>query len=145
MTTIRTILDSNVYDLLEEDKPMIDLMLTLIRKKAMTVLMPRQVAEELNNRPRGLPDLFPTTLIGHAVARADIMRAGDMLGSGDVYEAHKGNSNKDADAFIVDVAAVAADWFVTEDRRSLHRFPKIARCISMDYSAFTEKLRTLAG
>jgi hypothetical protein len=142
---IRIVLDSNIYDRLEADPVTVDLALTLVLGEAVTVLMPRQIAEELRKRPNGLPKLFPVEHVGHAVAWAGVMRAGDFLGPGDVFVAHKGYSNKDADAFIVDVAAMVADWFVSEDRRSLSRFPKIARCIPMRYEAFTERLRTLAG
>ncbi|WP_186096726.1 hypothetical protein [Burkholderia gladioli] len=140
---IHIILDSNIYDRLEQDAESIELLLNLIELQAVAILMPRQVAEELRQRKAGFPDQFPVEIIGHAVARADIMRAGDYLGSGEVYDAHRGTSNSEADAFIVDVAAMVADWFVSEDRRSLRRFPLGSRCIPMRYDDFCGKLREL--
>ncbi|MEY1594104.1 hypothetical protein AB3K92_35450 [Burkholderia sp. Bmkn7] len=140
---IQIILDSNIYDRLEQDAENVELLRNLIAQQAVEVLMPRQVAEELHKRKADLPDLFPVKDIGHAVARAGVMCAGDYLGSGKTFDEHKGASNKDADAFIVDVAAMVADWFVSEDRRSLQRFPDDCRCIHMTYEDFCEKLREL--
>jgi hypothetical protein len=142
---IQIILDSNIYDLLEQDTASLKLLRGLIEQQATAVLMPRQIAEELHKRSAGFPDLFPVEIIGHAVARADIMRAGDYLGSGKIYDAHRGTSNSEADAFIVDVAAMVADWFVSEDRRSLRRFPNGVRCTPMRYNDFCEKLRNLGN
>ncbi|HDR9095096.1 hypothetical protein QZM46_29985 [Burkholderia vietnamiensis] len=140
---IQIILDSNIYDRLEQDAESVELLRNLIAQQAVEVLMPRQVAEELYKRQAGLPDLFPVKAIGHAVARPGVMCAGDYLGSGEVYDAHRGTSNSEADAFIVDVATTAADWFISEDRRSLRRFPTGKRCIPMRYGDFCEKLREL--
>ncbi|NIF69593.1 hypothetical protein F3J16_05205 [Burkholderia sp. Ap-962] len=140
---IHIILDSNIYDRIEQDADSIDLLLNLIEQQAVAILMPRQVAEELHQREAGFPDQFPVEIIGHAVARANIMRAGDYLGSGEVYDAHRGTSNSEADAFIVDIAAMVADWFVSEDRRSLRRFPTGKRCIPMRYDDFCGKLQKL--
>lgn len=140
---IQIILDSNIYDRLEKDLGSVELLRSLMEQQAVAILMPRQVAEELNKRKTGFPDLFPVKDIGHAVARAGVMCAGDYLGPGRTFDEHKGFSNKDADAFIVDVATMAADWFVSDDRRSLRRFPDEVRCISMDYDDFCEKLRNL--
>ncbi|WP_241026572.1 hypothetical protein [Burkholderia sp. Se-20378] len=105
---IQIILDSNIYDRLEQDAENVELLRNLIAQQAVEVLMPRQVAGELHKRKAGLPDLFPVEDIGHAVARAGVMCAGDYLGSGSTFDKHKGASNKDADAFIVDVAASRA-------------------------------------
>ncbi|WP_010093040.1 hypothetical protein [Burkholderia ubonensis] len=140
---IKIILDSNIYDLLEQDAESVELLQNLIRQEAVKILMPRQVVTELRARPAGLPELFPIEFIGHAVARAGVMCAGDYLGSGMDFDKHKGASNKKADAFIVDVAAMVADWFASEDGRSLRRFPGESRCIPMCYGDFCEKLRNL--
>lgn len=138
---IQVILDSNIYDRLEQDAENVELLRNLIAQQAVEVLMPRQVAKELHKRKAGLPDLFPVKDIGHAVARAGVMCAGDYLGSGSTFDKHKGASNKEADAFIVDVAATVADWFVSEDGRCLRHFPGESRCIPMRYGDFCEKLR----
>lgn len=140
---IQIILDTNIYDRLEQDAESVELLLNLIAQQAVAILMPRQVAEELHQREAGFPSQLPVEIIGHAVARAGIMRAGDYLGSGEVYDAHRGTSNSEADALIVDVAAPAADWFISEDRRSLRRFPTGKRCTPMRYGDFCEKLREL--
>ncbi|EDT04240.1 hypothetical protein SB394_30620 [Burkholderia sp. BCCIQ04A] len=140
---IQIILDTNIYDCIEQDAESAELLLNLIEQQAVAILMPRQVAEELHRREAGFPDQFPVEIIGHAVARVGIMRAGDHLGSGEIYDAHRGTSNSEADAFIVDVAAMVADWFISEDRRSLRRFPAGTRCIPMRYGDFCEKLRSL--
>ncbi|MBR7996108.1 hypothetical protein KDX08_27030 [Burkholderia cenocepacia] len=140
---IQIVLDTNIYDRLEQDAESVELLLNLIEQQAVAILMPRQVAEELHQREAGFPNQFPVEIIGHAVARAGIMRAGDYLGSGEVYDAHRGTSNSEADAFIVDVAALVGDWFVSEDRRSLRRFPTGMRCIPMRYEDLCEKLREL--
>ncbi|MFP3703392.1 hypothetical protein SB783_05265 [Paraburkholderia sp. SIMBA_009] len=138
----KIVFDSNIYDLLEEDQETTSLVRRTILAGSISVLMPRQVAQELRRRPNGLPDLFPVVHTGHAVARAGLMRAGDFLGRGKVFDKHKGNSTKDADAFIVDVAAMAADWFVSEDRRCIARFPKALRCVPLSYADFSAMLRT---
>ncbi|KVH02779.1 tRNA modification GTPase TrmE [Burkholderia anthina] len=140
---IQIILDSNIYDRLERDAESTELLRGLIAQQAVEVQMPRQVAEELHKRKTGFPDLFPIKDIGHAVARAGVMCAGDYLGSGKTFDEHKGASNKDADAFIVDVAAMVADWFVSEDGRCLRHFPGESRCIPMRYDNFRERLREL--
>ncbi|UTV54771.1 hypothetical protein [Burkholderia arboris] len=140
---IQIILDSNIYDRLEQDAESVELLLNLIEQQAVAILMPRQVAEELRQREAGFPDQFPVEIIGHAVARAGVMCAGDYLGSGSTFDKHKGASNKHADAFIVDVAAMVADWFVSEDGRCLRHFPGESRCIPMRYDDFCEQLRNL--
>jgi hypothetical protein len=140
---IKVVFDSNIYDLLEKDPDTTALVRRATQDGRISILMPRQVAEELSRRPTGLPDLFPVVLIGHAVARAGVMRAGDYLGAAEVFDKHKGTSTKDADAFIVDVAAMAADWFVSEDLRSITRFPKIGRCLAHRYAEFSEMLRAM--
>lgn len=140
---IQIILDTNIYDRLEQDAESVELLQNLIRQDAAKVLMPRQVVTELRARLAGLPELFPIEFIGHAVARAGVMCAGDYLGSGKDFDKHKGTSNKEADAFIVDVAAMVADWFVSEDGRCLRHFPGGSRCIPMRYDDFCDQLRNL--
>ncbi|MBK1821294.1 hypothetical protein [Burkholderia orbicola] len=140
---IQIILDSNIYDRLEQDAESVELLRDLIEQQVAEVLMPRQVAEELHKRKAGFPNLFPVKDIGHAVARAGVMCAGDYLGSGGTFDEHKGASNKHADAFIVDVAAMVADWFVSEDGRCLRHFPGESRCIPMRYDNLCERLREL--
>ncbi|MEX3982141.1 hypothetical protein AB4Y45_24545 [Paraburkholderia sp. EG287A] len=135
--------DSNIYDRLEGDADTTALVLTRIEEKRVEVLMPRQVAKELHKRPKAFPALFPVTRIGHAVARAGIMCAGDIIGTGEVFDEHKGDSKQAADAFIVDVAVIIANWCVSEDLRSRRRFPQGDDCIPLSYAEFCERLRNL--
>lgn len=137
---IAIIFDTNIYDRLERDDEIVAMVNALIACGAVEILKPRQVAEELFERPNPLPDLFPTRVIGHSVGRAGIMRAGDFLGDGAAYDEHKGKSRKDADAFIVDVASWVADWFVTEDNRCFVRFPTGTRCTPLRFQAFCERV-----
>ena len=142
---IAIVLDTNIYDRLEVDAATVNQIDQLITSNLITVLVPRQVAEELRQRPTGIPALFPMSYVGHAVARAGIMCAGDYLGSGKVFDGHRGNSQKTADAFIADVASMIADWFVSEDNRCLRRFPANTRCTPMRYQQFQERLAALVA
>lgn len=137
---ITIIFDTNIYDQLAKDNETVAIINTLIQSGVIEVLKPRQVAEELSERPDPLPDLMPTRAIGHSVGRAGIMRAGDFLGNGAVYDAHKGTSKKSDDASIVDVASWIADWFVTEDNRCFSRFPSGVRCVPYRFQRFCEQL-----
>ena len=53
------------------------------------------------------PDLFPVGIVDHGIARADIMRAGDYLGSGEIYDAHRGTSNSEAGTAHIDARLTA--------------------------------------
>ena len=140
---ITIVLDTNIYDRLEADPATAEQINQLITGDVISVLVPRQVAEELRQRPAGLPNLFRVTYVGHAVARAGIMRAGDFLGPGEVFDDHRGDSQKTADAFIADVASMIANWFVSEDIRCIRRFPTNTRCTPMRYQEFQERLTEL--
>jgi hypothetical protein len=140
---IPIVLDTNVYDRLEADPGTVEQINQLITRNVIGILVPRQVAEELRQRAAGIPKRFPMTYVGHAVARAGIMCVGDHLGSGEVFDHHRGNSQKGADAFIADVAAMVADWFVSEDIRCIRRFPANTRCTPMRYQQFHESLIAL--
>lgn len=142
---ITIVLDTNVYDRLEADPGTVEQINQLITGDVIGISVPRQVAGELRQRPTVLPKLFPMTYVGHAVARAGIMCAGDYLGSGEVFDEHRGDSQKIADAFIADVASMIADWFVSEDTRCIRRFPANTRCTPMRYQQFQERLAALAG
>ncbi|PMS15894.1 hypothetical protein C0Z18_25820 [Trinickia dabaoshanensis] len=140
---ITIVLDTNVYDKLEADPFTVEQINQLIADDFIGIVVPRQVAEELRQRPTGIPKLFPMMYVGHAVARAGIMRPGDYLGSGEVFDDHRGASQKAGDAFIADVASMIADWFVSEDIRCIRRFPANTRCTPMRYQQFSERLTTL--
>jgi hypothetical protein len=139
------VLDTNIYDRLEADPGTVEQINQLITGNVIGISVPRQVAGELRQRPTGIPALFPMTYVGHAVARAGIMSAGDYLGSGKVFEEHRGDSQQAADAFIADVAAMIADWFVSEDIRCIRRFPANTRCTPMRYQQFQERIAALLG
>lgn len=63
---ITIVLDTNIYDKLEADQAMVEQINQLIAGEVINILMPRQVAEELRQRPAGIPELFPMTYTGHA-------------------------------------------------------------------------------
>ncbi|CAE6799965.1 hypothetical protein R69619_05149 [Paraburkholderia nemoris] len=140
---ITIVLDTNIYDKLDADQAMVEQINQPIADKVIDKLMPRHVAEELRQRPAGIPELFTMTYTDHAVARAGITCAGDYLGSGEVFDDHRGDSQKAADAYIADVASMIADWFVSEDIRCIRRFPANMRCTPMRYQQFHERLTAL--
>jgi len=140
---IAVVLDSNIYDKLEQDAETADRLRHAIKEGYVEVIMPREVAQELHKRPAGLPTILPVRHVGNTVGRVGLMRAGDSLGRGDVFYLHKGESNKMGDAFVADASSWHADWFVSEDKRSRSRFTQIvdpSRCLALDYSAFVARL-----
>ncbi|WP_186264951.1 hypothetical protein [Burkholderia gladioli] len=119
----------------------------LIEANKITILMPRAVSDELRPKTGTLPNLFPVQYLGHSVARVDMMRCGDSLGSGAMYDAHLGNGSAKhrADALIADVASYA-NWFVSEDVRCMNAFRRnsaITACTPYNYEEFCRSLSEL--
>jgi hypothetical protein len=141
MVTI--LLDSNVYDALDQDPTVRSMIATLIAQGDLRMIATPKVLDELHSSPfGGLPDWFPVELeaesafvLGHA--QLGMAR----LGSGDIYTQHRGESSKVPDAIIADSAHASADILVTEDKRCRKRLQKISdRCRAMTYSEFHEWL-----
>ena len=136
----RAVLDGNIYNFLERDVHVRSQVKNLIEAGALTVVLTRTVAEELWPSPfRGVPNFFPVEYIGNTVGRCGLLAAGDSIGAGEVFDSHKGNSKKVADALIADAADCCADWLVTDDGRMRRRLAKVARrCVALSYPEFTK-------
>ncbi|WP_018610103.1 hypothetical protein [Uliginosibacterium gangwonense] len=141
---IKVLLDANIYDQLEKNPDTRQAIAQLINDQAITVMISRSVAEELYKSPfKGIPNFFPYKLVRNTVARAGLMCAGDSLGSGEVYQAHLGNSKKKNDALIVDAASWHADWIVSEDSRLRHRAQVVQPKRVFNYTEFEQEIQTL--
>jgi predicted nucleic acid-binding protein len=135
---MKAILDTNIYDRLDGDSVARTLARRLVVAGKLTAVVPRTIAEELWKSPfGGIPGFFPTEYAGNTVGRCGIIRAGDSMGSGQVFDAHLGKSRKVNDALIADAANWKADCLVSEDRRLLKRLAELnVRCRSMTYDEF---------
>ncbi|OOG55863.1 hypothetical protein B0E47_08365 [Rhodanobacter sp. B05] len=145
MTSV--LFDSNVYDLLAQDSASCAHVRRLVASGNLRVIVTRTVAEELAKSPfGGVPDFFAYEYVGNSVGRVGVMRAGDSIGSGSVYDAHLGNSEKANDAFVTDAASWHAEWLVSQDKRLRKRASEIGmRAKPMEYSEFVAALNLQAG
>ena len=110
--------------------------------------MPRTVGDELSRRHQGFPQHFEATVVGHHVARAGLMCAGDALGEGYIFDVHlgEGTAKHIPDALIADTAATVADWYVSNDGRSRKRLIQQAddtKCRAMTYAGFVTEITGL--
>lgn len=139
------LLDTNIYDILARDLEVCAHIQRLVENANLKILVTRTVYEELQPPPfGGVPKLFPIEFSGNTVAVAGIMCAGDSVGSGDIFFAHKGDSNKVNDALVADAASWKADWLVSEDRRLRNQFTKIpSACVILSYAEFVQELAAL--
>lgn len=151
--TLQVLLDTNAYDLIEGAPGVLKMVKSAIENGTIEVLMPRTVAMELHQRPQGYPQSIPVTHIGHHVARAGLMCAGDSLGAGKAFDTHlgEGSAKHIPDALIADTAAIVANWFVSNDKRSRNRLLRVYeeneifnKCRGMDFREFADELRRLA-
>lgn len=142
---IVVIIDSNIYNCLSTDTHMITAIREKIKTGKIKILVTRTIAEELWKSPfKGIPKFFPIEFCGNTVARCGIMRCGDTIGSGKIFDAHRGKSKKINDALIADVADSRAQWLISEDRRLRTRMRQISkRCRVLDYISFKGELLTL--
>ena len=140
---MKIILDTNIYDCLESDSTTRALVRAMVETGLLTVIVTRTIAEELLESPfGGIPNFFKTEYKGNTVSRCGIMCAGDSLGSGEVFDAHLGESRKVNDALVADAAGWNADWIVSEDQRLRKRFcNQNVSCIPMSYDEFRTRLR----
>jgi len=150
--TLKVLLDTNAYDLIEGVPGVLAMVERAIENGTIEVLMPRTVAMELHQRPQWYPGSFQVTHTGHHVARAGLMCAGDALGSGSAFDTHlgEGTSKHIPDALIADTATWIADWFVSNDKRSRNRLRNIYaesdisnKCREMDFREFVDRLEML--
>jgi predicted nucleic acid-binding protein len=141
------LLDGNIYNSLAGDATTCEHITKLIEEGRLKVIATRTVSEELSGHPfYGIPKFFPVEYTSNTVGAVGIMCAGDSLGNGAVFYAHRGQSGKNSDALIADAASCKADWLVTEDRRLGKRLNEIPnRCKSLLYAEFLSELRLLIG
>ena len=139
------LLDCNIYDQLEADETTRKRLASLVLQGKVRVIATPKVIDELRASPfEGVPDWFPIDTEPEAVfvldhAYLDMAR----LGSGNVYERHRGDSNNIADAIIADSSVDLADIAVSEDRRFVRRLKEAsAKCRAMDYGGFVAWLRS---
>ena len=131
--------DCNIYDRLASDGKTRIRLASLVSQGQVRVIATPKVLYELDKSPfRGVPNWFPVDAETEAVFVLDHGQLGmARLGPGDVYESHRGSSNKVADAIIADSADDLADIAVSEDRRFVRRLNRTnASCRAMDYGEF---------
>ena len=137
--TTTVVLDSNIWDKLAVDHGAIECIRKLCDAGRLQVLIPHTLFLELAASPfGGVPPWFPTHEIADGVFLPNHSRPGHARpGDGKAFSAHLGDSNKIADAVIVDAADIDADLFVSEDNRARARYAALRNgARSLDYSAF---------
>lgn len=138
------LLDGNIYDELSRDVRTRALLVEAIAVGSIRVIAVPTVVEELARSPFGrVPNWFAVEMETDSVFVVGHSRIGTArLGGGDVYTAHRGNSNNVPDAVIADSANDLADLVVTNDHRFRSRFSKISpKCQVMNYDQFRNWLR----
>ena len=142
---MKTILfDCNIYDRLASDQTTRIRLASLVSRGQVRVIATPKVIDELNKSPfGGVPNWFPVDAELEAVFVLDHGRLSmARLGPGDVYESHRGTSNKVADAIIADSADDLADIAMSEDGRFVRRLNRTSvGCRAMDYDEFLAWLK----
>ena len=142
---MKFILDTNIYDKLATNLDIQAEIKDLIDNGFLKIIVTRTVAEKTLKSPfQGIPKFFPIEYKGNTVSRSGLMCAGDSLGSGEVFNKHKGESKKTKDALIADASDLNADYLVSEDNRLKRRMSKASNnCETLSYTDFIAKLKTL--
>ncbi len=139
-TLTRAVLDSNIWDELEMDAEARERTQSLCDAGELEILVPATLLRELNDSPfDGVPTWFPTTIVSDSVFVLDHSRLDGTarLGEGEIFAAHRGESQNTADAIIVDAADSDADVFVSEDRRARFRYERLRdRGRALDFNRF---------
>ena len=143
--TMKIIFDGNIFDKIVNDLDLQELITLLAKDKILTVIVTRTIAEELMRSPfNGVPEFIPTEYMGNTVGRCGIMAAGDSIGSGNIFDAHKGNSNKINDALIADAADRDADYLISDDKRLRKRLFEVSKlCKPLSFGEFLKMLKKL--
>jgi hypothetical protein len=142
----KIVLDANIWDKLAVDEPARERIRSLCEVSSLEIIIPDTLLRQLEVSPfGGVPDWFPTDVIPDSVFVLDHSRLGfARLGEGDVFTAHRGESQQISDAVIVDSADYDADLFVSEDRRARERYAKLRnRGRALDYARFRTEVLTL--
>ncbi len=112
----------------------------LVARRAIRIIVtPVLVGELLESPFGGVPDWFPIETEPDSVAALGHWSLGmAQFGSAEVYRAHRGSSDKTADAIIADSAASLADVLVTNDHRCKKRLAALTtNCIALTFAEFT--------
>jgi predicted nucleic acid-binding protein len=138
------VLDCNIYDKLAETPKIQQQLRCLISDKALTIIATRCLWDEIEKSSHvTLAKSLPVTFVGESVMFVD-GSVDDRLGSGELYDAHRGSSNQHNDALIVDAAEFDADFLVSEDGRLRRRMNEHAiRCKAISFSDFQRLLGSL--
>ena len=137
------LLDSNIYDRLEEDAEACRALSAQVSNGEVAVIATPKIVDELRNSPfDGIPTWFPVSVEPEAVTVLGHARLGmTRLSNGDVYRAHRGKSKKVPDAIIAHSANALADIAVSDDGRFRHRLRAISQqCRVMSFDKFREWL-----
>ena len=140
------VLDSNVYDHLMADAEALAQSRGMVEAGELVIICPATVRHELEDSPfGGVPPEIPVTHEPDSVFVLDHSRLDEArFGDGTAYDLHRGDSNKVADAVIVESAITDADLFVTQDQRARKRAKDIGYdCSSMTYGEFREQVLQL--
>ena len=139
------ILDGNIYDALAVDSQTRDAVAGLVRRGLVRVIATPVLVRELSQSPfKGVPDWFPVERESEGVAVLGHWPLGmARLGDGQVYNSHRGGSNKIADAIIADSAASLADVLVSNDQRCRKRLAELnTGCVAFTFEEFREWLQS---
>jgi len=141
------LLDGNVYDELAQDSATRADLIDFVTRGLLRVICTPTIQRELENSPfGGIPDWFPVHYELESVSVLPFQLGETRLGPGDVYRAHRGDSQKRRDAEIADAADAYADVFVTQDRRCRKRAQECAvSCQTFDFQDFKAWLSGLGG
>ena len=142
----RIVLDANIWDKLAGDAPARERICSLCKASALQIVVPDTLLQQLKASPfAGVPDWFPADVIPDSVFVLDHSRLGfARLGEGELFTAHRGESQQISDAVIVDSADYDADLFVSEDRRARERYATLRNCgRALDYARFRTEVLTL--
>lgn len=130
----RLLLDTNAYRHIADRPDVHATLRDLIQAGSIEVLLTPTVRDQLRAHPDGIPAWFPLREIPEAAFIVGHVRVGEFrIGSGEVYTAHKGDSQQIADAMIAEAAHTDATIFVSDDNRCRDRL----RSQSTTCQAFT--------
>lgn len=139
----KVIFDTNIYDKLICDRETCSAISELITGGILSVEVPLTVEDELlESSHKGVPNLFPVERTSDAVFIVGYSKLGSArLGGGEIYTAHRGQSQKVKDAVIADTANSDCNVFVSEDNRCRNRLRELTdKCSCFSYDEFKQWL-----
>lgn len=137
--TSTALLDSNIYDRLQEAPEIREAIAAAITAGVLRIIVTPKVCQELEPSPfQGVPGWFPVEHVVESVAVVGHWVLGfAVLGAGAVFTAHRGSSGQAADAIIADSADAYADILVSEDKRCRkHLADAGSACAVMSFDGF---------